>query len=343
MNRAGTSTFVPRASTRHVVVVTTSYPSRPGDPSGHFVAAEVRALRDAGERVTVLAPRVAGAGSVRDDGVLLLPAGDAFGWPGALARLRARRRRVFGVARFVRNAERRLRELGAVDRIVAHFVVPSAWPIACSRPGVPLEVVAHGSDVRLVERLPPALRRRIAQRLSGASLRAVSLELGERLRRALVLPRERLIEVRAAPLELGPPDTREATRAALGVDPAARLVVVVGRLIASKRVEVALAAARLVPRALTVVVGDGPERARLERSHPHARFVGLAPRERALAWVRAADVLLSASTQEGAPTVVREARALGTRVVALPAGDLATWSRTDAGLWLIEPDAEARA
>ncbi|HVY44240.1 MAG TPA: glycosyltransferase, partial [Minicystis sp.] len=60
-------------------------------------------------------------------------------------------------------------------------------------------------------------------------------------------------------------------------------------------------------------------------------------------WVAAADVLLHASAVEGAPTVVREARALGVRVVACPAGDLAAWAAADPGITLAEPTAEALA
>jgi teichuronic acid biosynthesis glycosyltransferase TuaC len=50
----------------------------------------------------------------------------------------------------------------------------------------------------------------------------------------------------------------------------------------------------------------------------------------------AADLLLSASRHEGAPTVVREARALGTPVVATDAGDLRAWAAADAGIWLVD-------
>ena len=62
---------------------------------------------------------------------------------------------------------------------------------------------------------------------------------------------------------------------------------------------------------------------------------GRVPRDVALAWIAAADVLLSASRDEGAPSVVREARTLGTRVVAVAAGDLREWSRFDPGLTVI--------
>ncbi len=39
-----------------IVLVTTSYPGREGDPSGHFVRTEVREYEEAGHRVTVVTP-----------------------------------------------------------------------------------------------------------------------------------------------------------------------------------------------------------------------------------------------------------------------------------------------
>jgi glycosyltransferase involved in cell wall biosynthesis len=83
------------------------------------------------------------------------------------------------------------------------------------------------------------------------------------------------------------------------------------------------------------VVGDGPERATLQQRYPNVRFVGHLRRDRALTWIAAADLLLSASRQEGSPTVVREARALGVPVVATRAGDLEAWSRNDSGIVVV--------
>ena len=54
-----------------VAVLTTSYPRHEGDPAGHFVQAEVDALRASGCDVEVFAAQ-----------------GSAFGWPGVVPRLR---------------------------------------------------------------------------------------------------------------------------------------------------------------------------------------------------------------------------------------------------------------
>jgi glycosyltransferase involved in cell wall biosynthesis len=343
MNPGGGS--VGQQRRQRIAVVTTSFPRHPDDPAGHFVRAEVEPLRARGHEVMVLAPQPAEGAVEAEPGVRWLPGGRAFGFPGALARLRRKPLRAgFGAVRFVFAARRAIAEL-APDKIIAHFLVPSAWPIARARgAGTPeLEVVAHGSDVRLVARLPRHVRARIASSLAGADVRCVSEELRQELARALGPSIGRRIRVESSPLELPARLTRPGARALLGLGPDERIVLVIGRLIASKRADSALRAARAVPGARVVVVGDGPERRVLERSFPEALFVGQLGRRRALAWIAAADLLLSASREEGAPSVVREARALGTPVVAVAAGDLERWSQDDAELWVVGPAADGDA
>lgn len=67
-----------------------------------------------------------------------------------------------------------------------------------------------------------------------------------------------------------------------------------------------------------MVLGDGPQRAQLERmARPwqvDIRFLGTTPRREALGWIGAADELVHASKVEGLSTVVREASALGVPV-----------------------------
>ncbi|HEX6277618.1 MAG TPA: glycosyltransferase family 4 protein [Polyangiaceae bacterium] len=334
-----------------VVVVTSSYPAHADDPSGHFVAAEVRLLCDAGNDVVVLTPETRASGSwfwnpkpphgfeagPAGERVVRLPAGDAFGWPGALERLRARPLRAFGALSFVRSARRALATKGPWDRVIAHFLVPCAWPLldALTPPAARLEAVAHGSDARLVGRLPGPVRRRIARLLAGYDVRCTSAELRSELTSALGDGVGGRIRVETPPLELVARPSRSDARRALGIAADARLLVVAGRLVRGKRTDVALRAAQLVPNALVVAVGDGPERAALEREFPQARFVGLVARSRALDWLAAADALIVASREEGAPSVVREARALGTPVVALPSGDLRAWQARDPGLFVV--------
>jgi hypothetical protein len=52
--------------------------------------------------------------------------------------------------------------------------------------------------------------------------------------------------------------------------------------------------------------------------------------------MRAADVIVSASEREGAPTVIREARALGTAVWTSAVGDVALWAALDPGIRVLD-------
>jgi glycosyltransferase involved in cell wall biosynthesis len=102
----------------------------------------------------------------------------------------------------------------------------------------------------------------------------------------------------------------------------ARVALSVGRLVRGKRVDRAIEhVARTREVDALIVVGDGPERGRLEAlaraREVNARFLGVLPREETLAWIGAASILLFASEHEGASTVLREAAAMGTRVVVV--------------------------
>jgi glycosyltransferase involved in cell wall biosynthesis len=154
-----------------------------------------------------------------------------------------------------------------------------------------------------------------------------------RLERALGLAHGSSAVVAPA-IELDGALERKAARRALGLDEGARIALVVGRLIPGKRANEALSALRLLA-IRTVVLGDGPELARLRRDFPEAEFTGTLPRARALVWIAAADVLVSASRDEGAPTAIREARALGVPVAARPAGDVARWALDDPSLVVV--------
>lgn len=323
-----------------VYVVTTSYPEHQGDAQGHFVAAEVRRLTEAHD-VTVLAP---GRGRVAlgAERVVSLAGTAAFGFPGALSRLRQQPLRAFDAAQFVTGALRWLRMSPAPSRLIAHFLLPCGVPIATRGLGsrsVPLEVVVHGSDARLFAQLPA--RAWVGRELirARARLRFVSSELHDLVLRALPEHQRDVLQplsrVEPCAIDLTGALSRRHARQLLGIAPSAAVAVIVARLIPGKRVHVALEACERIPHLQPIVVGEGPERASLMRRFPRVRFVGQIERPLALAYVAAADALVSASLHEGAPTVVREARALGTPVVCLAAGDVARWAETDAGIHVV--------
>ncbi|HEX4335900.1 MAG TPA: glycosyltransferase family 4 protein [Polyangiaceae bacterium] len=319
-----------------VLVVSTSFPAHADDPSGHFVETEARLRVRAGDDVVVLTPRPSGIVVPRADGLHVewLDGGDAFGWPGVLTRLRESPVRALGAAQFVLAARRAAERLGPFDDVIAHWLVPAAWPIAPPARRV-FEVVVHGSDVGLVERLPRAYRVALARRLlaRGARFRFVSRDLMGRFVAATTTDVVANSYVEPCAIDVLGAPSRAAARLLHGLGDE-RLAVVVGRLVPSK------APARAVSLALeatdhVVVVGDGPLLDELVAAFPGVRFVGKLSRRDALAWIAAADVVVSASREEGASTVVREARALGTRVLAVPAGDLAAQALLDPGITLV--------
>jgi glycosyltransferase involved in cell wall biosynthesis len=68
---------------------------------------------------------------------------------------------------------------------------------------------------------------------------------------------------------------------------------------------------------------------------PKAHFVGQISRADALALIAQADKLVHLSDAEGAPTVIREARALGIPVLATAVGDVARWAASDPGIEIV--------
>lgn len=103
-------------------------------------------------------------------------------------------------------------------------------------------------------------------------------------------------------------------------------VVTVARLVPWKGIDDLLAAAARVPVVEVLVVGDGPDGARLEALAARLGvgdrvvFAGRLDPRRTLAAVAAADVFVLGSRYEGLPHAVLEAMSLGVPVVAAAAG-----------------------
>jgi glycosyltransferase involved in cell wall biosynthesis len=291
-----------------IAVVTTSYPTHEGDPPGHFVETEVAELRRAGHDVRVVRPA----------------AGGAFGWPGAAARLREKPARVVEAGGWVLRARLELMRRPP-EKIIAHWCVPCAYPIALAD-GPELEVVSHGGDVRLVSRLPGRERivrtlldratrwRFVSEELRDTLAGSLSPELGARLKAAS----------RIVPSALDIPDVLADAAIKRAIVGHRRLYVCAGRLVASKRVDKVIdyvASSLERDDRVLVVIGDGPERARLERVargwQMDIRFLGKIERREALGWIGAADEIVHASRAEGLSTVIREASILGVPVTIL--------------------------
>lgn len=134
----------------------------------------------------------------------------------------------------------------------------------------------------------------------------------------------RSIEV--IPLPYAPHAFPEATREALGLDPAAKYVVGIGRLVARKDFGTFVRALALLPDARGIIVGEGPEREALEALiaelgiGDRVTLVGAVSDDRKHQLLAASDAFLLSSLHEGFGIIVQEALQAGLPVVATDEG-----------------------
>lgn len=124
--------------------------------------------------------------------------------------------------------------------------------------------------------------------------------------------------------------------------------VFVGRLTRQKALGVAIEAVARVPGARLVLVGDGPERAELERlaassaAAERVRFLGLRTRDEALRVVAGAEAGLLSSDWENLPHSAVEALSVGVPVVSTAVGGVPEFV-TDGENGLLVPAGDAEA
>jgi glycosyltransferase involved in cell wall biosynthesis len=220
-----------------------------------------------------------------------------------------------------RHVEGLLREGHRFELIDAHYFYPDGVAAAWlgRELGLPVVITARGTDLNLIPRFPGPRRmiQEAARSAAGlitvcAALKDVLVELG--------VPAERVAVLRnGVDLELFHPGDRAATRRTLGVE--GTVLVSVGQLIERKGHHLVIEALADLPEATLLIVGEGPERAALERLaqrlgvERRVRFMGGTPHERLAELYTAADVLVLASSREGWANVLLEAMACGTPVV----------------------------
>lgn len=330
--------------------LTTSFPRHPDDWAGRFVAEFAADLTARGWTVRVLAPGdgPAPAGVER----IRYRAGGLFGGHGAPEALRRRPLRAGARAAVAQGglalAARRLARPD--ELIVGHWLLPSGpAALAAGRAvGAPTHLVAHGSDVALLERLPRAAARAL-DRARGITF--VSADLARRFEARLGRPMTARRHV--IPMGIAPPAPDPAAAARVRAMAGDRqIVATVGRMVALKGFDVLLDALdrlradRGLGDVLWVAAGDGPERAPLmrearRRGVPLAAPGPMPPPER--------DALLAAASlcvvpsrpvgrrREGTPLVVLEALAAGAPLVATAVGGIPAVADR-AGALLVPPD-----
>lgn len=203
-------------------------------------------------------------------------------------------------------------EMRDADLIHAHGVTAGTVAYARGRPPVilSLHVVVGGSGRTGSSRIAAMLAKRIARRADG--LVAVSAETAEGFAGARII---------APAYDARPVPTRDrrTVRAELGIATDDVVVITVARLDASKRIDLFIAAVEAAG-ARGLVVGDGPERERLDALAVGSRTTLLGYREDVEDLLAAADLFALPSSSESYGIAVGEAIAAGLPVVATSTG-----------------------
>jgi glycosyltransferase involved in cell wall biosynthesis len=244
----------------------------------------------------------------------------------------------FGVPRVVVGDGRRplpgIRMEAGAARNLARIVASFGPDVVQAHGGEPLKyalAATRGSGTRIVYRrigdsaqfAGSELRRRAHARLMRRAIRVVAV--ADALREELIA-RYGLVPSRVVTIpngvdveQLEPSRSAQETRAALGIEPAAPVVLSLGALTWEKdplgHLAVAAGVAASHPSLIHLIAGDGPLRAQAEAE---ARRLGVGDRTRFLGsrddvpdLLAASDVLLLASRTEGMPACVIEAGIAG--------------------------------
>jgi glycosyltransferase involved in cell wall biosynthesis len=196
---------------------------------------------------------------------------------------------------------------------------PAAMQLAAAL-GVPFSIKARGSDIHVWGERPGIAEQIVEAGRAAQGMLAVSAAL-KRDMAALGLPEEKIrVHLTGIDLDRFRPVDRAGAKAALGI--AGPLLVTAGALLERKGQDLAIAALEELPGATLILVGDGPDRARLEGLARGAavRFLGNRPHDELPGLLAAADVMVLPTASEGLANVWVEALACGTPVVTTDVG-----------------------
>lgn len=332
-----------RRAALRVVFLTHNFPRFDGDVSGAFLAVLARALQARGLDIQVIAPSDGGDTGPDHFGAIPVrrvryasPGRETLGYRGTMAdaaRTPSGGLAAWSLFRALRLAAQAEMDRGA-DLIHAHWWVPSglAVPRQC-----PLVVTVHGTDATLLR------RSLVARMLARPLFRRAQVVTGVSSAIADTIERTTGRRVDPAHQQPMPVDTSRYSSWSKGGGG----LVLVARLTAQKRVDLALLALSLLKnRELRLtVVGDGPERPALEALTARlgiasrVGFLGAVPPERVAEILGGADVAIFPAQNEGFGLAAAEALMAGVPVVACEDGGgvLSVVSSSGAGR-VVAPD-----
>jgi glycosyltransferase involved in cell wall biosynthesis len=222
-----------------------------------------------------------------------------------------------------------VKELRAERPAVFHAHL--TWPLACKYAlvgAVMARIPAVVATEHLFIDLPYNRSTRIQQRLLAAGVHcyiAVSHQLARHLQQAFQIPGRKIKVVHPAiPVDRFNQSVNTTLRVSLTRPTKQSLILTTARLDNQKGLCYLLEAARLVPEAVFVVAGDGPERTALEAKARELRLgdriVFLGFRQDIPDLLASCDVFVLPSLFEGLPASVLEAMAAGKPVIATAIG-----------------------
>jgi glycosyltransferase involved in cell wall biosynthesis len=229
------------------------------------------------------------------------------------------------------------------DVIDAHYFYPNgvAAVLLGRRFGKPVVVTARGSDVTLIPAHTVPRRLIIWAARQAAAIITVSGALGRSLEKLGVDASKVSVLRNGVDLEAFRPLDRETERSRLGIN--GPLLLSVGHLIERKGHDLVIRSLTSLVDATLLVIGEGPERSRLELLAreigvaPRVRFVGAIAQAELPRYYSAADALVLASSREGWPNVLLEAMACGAPVIAARVGGIPEIVTSAAAGALFEP------
>jgi teichuronic acid biosynthesis glycosyltransferase TuaC len=211
------------------------------------------------------------------------------------------------------------------DIIDAHYLYPDGVAAVWlgQRFGLPVVMTARGTDVSLIPRYAGP-RRKILNAIKGAAdVIAVSAALKQALME-IGAPGNKITVLRNGvdTALFRPPSDRSGARIALGF--ARPTLISVGLLIERKGHDRTIEAMTKLPEFDLIIVGEGPERGRLNALiarlgiGDRVRLLGARPHAELPSLYGAADASVLSSSREGWANVLLESMACGTPVVASP-------------------------
>jgi len=306
-----------------VILLTHNYPRHAGDLPGSFLHPLAVALRDRGHDVRVVAPSDRGHGGREAlDGVPVrrvryaAPEREILAYTG---RMQDEVRSASGLMA-LRGLIRGMREgaMAEAEGAAGDAVIHAQWwiPAGLAAPsGFPLVLTLHGTDGRLLKKSA------VARWLARAVLRRADLVTAVSRHLAGIVEETTGREDVTGHVQPMPIESTGRPWSTGGAG-----VVVVCRLTAQKRVDLALKAVVELRQPLPLtVIGDGPERAALENfaaAHPAARisFTGQLPPADVAARLGSADVMVFPAMGEGLGLSAVEALMAGVPVVVASDG-----------------------